>query len=313
MISGAICISHTPVMDRSRAAADVEREFEAAIDRANRMIELIAPDLAVLFFPDHFNGFFYDLLPQFCVGIRGNSVGDFGTVPGALNINESLANSCAVACIRQGIDMAVSYKFVVDHGAAQPLELLSRHLSNTPIIPVFINCAAPPLTSFARSRELGRVVGAWASNLDQRVLFVASGGLSHDPPLPSFAKAPPEVQARLIDGRNISHGGRAQRQQRVFSQIAPFVKGTSNLLQINESWDRALIDNVLSGNLDFADNWNDEEVTSTAGCGAHEVRTWLAALAAVQSDTQRYDAKLEFYNPIKEWLTGTAMLTALPK
>ena len=52
---------------------------------------------------------------------------------------------------------------------------------------------APPFTPIGRVRALGRAIGAWAANLDQKVLFIASGGLSHDPPVPRMAKATPRA------------------------------------------------------------------------------------------------------------------------
>lgn len=310
MIFGAVCISHTPLLDRSRADPAIEAEFGRGLRDAQKAIESWAPDFAVLFFPDHFNGFFYDLMPQFCVGMRGSSIGDFGTAPGTLSIREDLAMSCAQSCLRQGIDVAVSYRMSVDHGAAQPLELLTSERPLTSVVPIFINCAAPPRASFARVRALGDAVGKWAASLDQRVVFIASGGLSHDPPLPSIANASPEVEQRLIDGRGLNHAGRMQRQTRIFSQVPTYVSGAGPLRALNPDWDKTFLDGVLSGKLDLADDWDDDEITATAGCGAHEVRTWVAALGAMKAGGANYSGSLAFYNPIKEWLTGTAIAVA---
>ena len=310
MICGAVCISHTPLLDRSRAEPTVEAEFGRGLREAQKAIEAWAPDFAVLFFPDHFNGFFYDLMPQFCIGMRASSIGDFGTAPGKLSIGEDLAMSCAQSSLRAGIDVAVSYRMSVDHGAAQPLELLTSERPLANVVPIFINCAAPPRTSFARVRALGEAVGNWAAALDQRVVFIASGGLSHDPPLPSIANATPDIEQRLIDGRSLNHAGRMQRQTRIFSQVPSYVSGTSPLRALNPDWDRAFLNDVLAGKLDLADDWEDEKITATAGCGAHEVRTWVAALAAAKADGVPYNGSLIFYNPIKEWLTGTAIAVA---
>jgi len=305
MISGAICMSHTPLLDKARAEPDVERKFHGAVAEAAAMIAEWKPDLAVVFFPDHFNGFFYDLMPAFCVGVRAVSIGDFGTIPGALPVTEDLALDCANACLSCGVDIAVSYCMSVDHGCAQPIELLSAKFPLVNIVPVFVNCAAIPLPTFARAIALGAAVGSWAAAIDRRVLIIASGGLSHDPPLPSMEAATREQQSALVDNRNASHASRLARQNRIYAMRA------ADLRPINPSWDRALLAEFVKGDLSASELWTDAEVTRDAGRGGHEVRTWLAALAALKA-AGGYTASVGFYHPIDEWLTGTALLTAQP-
>ncbi|MGI8761542.1 MAG: hypothetical protein ACR2LF_09695 [Jatrophihabitantaceae bacterium] len=48
---------------------------------------------------------------------------------------------------------------------------------------MFINCVAQPLGPARRARLLGSIIGSAAANLDRRVLFLGSGGLSHGPPV----------------------------------------------------------------------------------------------------------------------------------
>jgi 2,3-dihydroxyphenylpropionate 1,2-dioxygenase (EC 1.13.11.16) len=74
------------------------------------------------------------------------------------------------------VDAAVSYRMQVDHGFAQPLELLLDGLGEKPVIPVFINSVAVPLPSFARARLLGEAIGRFARSTGKRVLFLGSGG-----------------------------------------------------------------------------------------------------------------------------------------
>jgi 2,3-dihydroxyphenylpropionate 1,2-dioxygenase len=308
MITGAVCISHTPLLDRARTDPAIEQAFHAAVASAAAQIADWTPDLTVIFFPDHFNGFFYDLMPPYCIGAAASSIGDYGSAPGALDVPEDLAVDCAKACLAAGVDAALSYRMRVDHGAAQPLELLSQALPLQRILPIFVNCAAPPLPRFERMRALGAAVGGWAAALRQRVLIVASGGLSHDPPLPSIAGAAPELRSALIDNRNLDHAGRMARQQRVYDARFAYVEGTSPLLPLDPAWDRMFLDRLVAGDLAVADSWSDAEVTRIGGRGGHEVRTWIAALSALG----RYRAEIAFYQPVKEWLTGTGLLIATP-
>ena len=71
-------------------------------------------------------------------------------------------------------------------------------------MPFFINSVAPPFTPVHRVRALGEAVGGYLSGLDKRVLLIGSGGLSHEPPVPTLETAPPHVVEGLIAGRHPS-------------------------------------------------------------------------------------------------------------
>lgn len=312
MLTGAICLSHSPLLERNRADREVEVRFNAALKSATKTIAAWEPDIVIVFYPDHFNGFFYDLMPSFCIGAVASSVGDYGSVPGPLDVPEDLALSMAQSCIADGVDVAVSYRMQVDHGAVQPVELLSGLHPLSRIIPVFVNSAAPPRPKFARVRALGEAIGRWAAGMDLRIALVASGGLSHDPPLPAMAGASPEVRAKLIDGRNASHMARLARQNRVYNAGHEYAAGTSPLLPLNPQWDMAFLEALRQGRLNVADAWTDEEITAAGGRGFHEVRSWVAALSALSAQGPS-QVSIDFYEPVQEWITGMAVISAEPK
>ena len=309
MIVGAVCMSHSPLMDRNRAKPDTEERFNAALKKAQKFAADLEPDLTVVLHPDHVNGFFYKLLPAFCVGIEGNSVGDFGTVAGKLDIPEDRAMDCAEYVLAEGVDTAISYRMEVDHGAVQPVELLSADRSLARMIPIFINCAIAPRPGFARVRALGEAVGKWAAACPERVLIIGSGGLSHDPPIPSLASAPPQVRQRLIEGGTMGHVQRMTRQNAVVGEGAKLVDGTSKLLPLNPEWDNMLLEAFKTGNISVLDETTDADLTATGGRGGHEVRAWVAALAAMGPN---YKSDVLFYETIGEWLTGMGIMTAKP-
>lgn len=159
MITGVVCMSHSPLLDRNRTDAGCEARFNAAIRSAEEFTATGEPELTIVFFPDHLSGFFYNMMPSFCVGAAGSSIGDYGTAPGQLDIPEDIAMDCAAACIADGVDVAVSLKMSVDHGAVQPIEMLSTQHALTRIIPIFINCAAAPRPTFGRVRAWGMLLG----------------------------------------------------------------------------------------------------------------------------------------------------------
>jgi len=309
MIVGAVCMSHSPLLDRNRAAPDAETRFNAALKKAQKFAADLEPDLTIVFHPDHVNGFFYKLLPAFCVGIEANSVGDFGTVAGKLDIPQDRAMDCAEHVLAEGVDTAISYRMEVDHGAVQPVELLSAERSLARMIPIFINCAIAPRPGFDRVRALGEAVGKWAAACPERVLIIGSGGLSHDPPIPSLATATPPVRQRLIEGGALGHDQRMNRQNSVSGEGAKIVNGTSKLLPLNPEWDNMLLDAFKTGNTSVLDETSDTELTATGGRGGHEVRAWVAALAAMGPE---YKSDVLFYEVIDEWLTGMGIMTAQP-
>lgn len=309
MLVGSVCMSHSPLIDRNRARPEVEKRFYEAVDKAARLVENLRPDVAVVLYPDHVNGFFYKMLPSFCVGIKGQSIGDFGTAAGELDIPEDRALDLTRALLDAGVDTALSYDIELDHGAIQPLEFLVKHHAVPQVIPVFVNCAMPPRPTFERVRKLGEAVGDWARAAPERVLVIGSGGLSHDPPIPGMATATPEVRAQLIQGRPLSHSQRMMRQNRVLEEGLAMTAGQSDLLALDPDWDRKVLDALLGGDLNVLDDSPDDEISATGGRGGHEIRSWFAAMAAMGAG---YSAEEVFYEPIPEWITGMGIMTARP-
>jgi len=181
------CLSHTPLIGHFDPTQDVLDEVAEVVRAARARIEAFNPELVVLFAPDHYNGFFYDVMPPFCLGMAAEAIGDFGSLAGTLSVPKELAEACAESVLTSGIDLAVSYRMQVDHGFAQPLEFLLGGLDKYPVLPVFVNCVAPPLPTFERVRLLGEAIGRFTRGLNKRVLFLGSGGLSHQPPVPELA------------------------------------------------------------------------------------------------------------------------------
>ena len=307
MIVGSVCVSHSPLRDRVRPEAACEEEFNAALSKAATLVAEQKPDIAVVFYPDHINGFFYKLLPPFCVGVEATSIGDYGTAAGKLDVPEARALDLASSALASGIDVAISHDMHVDHGAVQPLEWLSEQYPIPHVIPVFVNCAAPPLPSVARARALGEAVGDWAREAPERILIVGSGGLSHDPPMAELASAPVETRQRLISGTPLPHAQRFARQNRAQLEGSAMAVGQSALLPANAEWDRTVLDAVLAGDLSTIEGWSNESISKTGGRGGHEVRTWIAALAGLGAG---YAATELFYGTIKEWLTGMGIVWA---
>lgn len=311
MIAGAVCLSHSPMLDRNRADPAVEARFHAAAAEIGVLVETWRPDVTVVFYPDHFNGFTYGLMPAFCVGAAAESVGDYGSTPGVMEVPEDAAVDLARHVIGEGVDAALSYRMRLDHGAVQPVEMIAEGAEPGPVIPIFINCAADPRPGFARVRALGQAVGRWAEQADLRVLLVGSGGLSHDPPAATMKGAPAAVRERMIGSAPMTQAARFQRQKKVFAIGREFAAGAPVARALDPDWDRAFLEAMTDGRLNYCDHWSDVEVTETGGAGGHEVRCWLAAFSAL-STAGPYEGRTHFYEPVPEWLTGMAIASGRP-
>ena len=125
-------MSHSPLLEFNEAPADVEKAVKDAFSQARAFVADYDPELVVVFEPDHYNGFFYDIMPPFCIGFDALAVGDYGTerpldVPGA--IAEVLAQHVADA----GLHPAISRRMELDHGAVHPLEILLGDIAGRPL------------------------------------------------------------------------------------------------------------------------------------------------------------------------------------
>jgi 2,3-dihydroxyphenylpropionate 1,2-dioxygenase len=305
-------MSHSPLLNLPGPSQDLLEEIEGAIAQARDFVEDYDPELVVIFSPDHYNGFFYKVMPPFCIGMRANGVGDYGTHAGPLNVPGDLAGACATAVLDAGIDVAVSASMDVDHGTVQPLEKLFGEATARPVIPVFVNAIAVPLGPLHRCRALGAAIGTYLATLDKRVLLLGSGGLSHSPPVPTLATAPPAVLERIVDGRPMTSEQRQARQAAVIDAARDFAGGQSKLQPLNPAWDHRFLEIIDDGRLADLDHWSNSFVAYEGGSSAHEIRTWVSAFAALET-AGPYRTTVRYYKPAAELIAGFAIRTAVPK
>jgi 2,3-dihydroxyphenylpropionate 1,2-dioxygenase len=305
-------MSHSPLLNLPGPSPALLEDIETALAGARDFVREFDPDLVVIFAPDHYNGFFYRLMPPFCIGTAATGVGDYGTHAGPLTVPADIASACAASLWEAGVDVAVSSSMDVDHGTVQPLETLFGDAASVPVLPIFINSVATPLGPVKRSRALGAAVGEYLSTLDKRVLVVGSGGLSHDPPVPTLATAPPAALGRIVHGEPMSAEQRATRQSAVISAAQDFARGEGPLQPLNPDWDHALLELLDTNRVADVDGWSNTQIAAEGGNSAHEVRTWIAAYAAMGAQGA-YDTTLRYYRAAPELIAGFAVRTAVAR
>lgn len=312
------CLSHSPLIGTHNPPAEVDAAVQAAIEGCRAAVDRFAPDLVVLFAPDHFNGFFHDLMPPFCIGAKAQSVGDYGMPLGDLDVPADLAVGCVEAAWKAGVDLPLSYRMQLDHGFTQPLVLLGGALDRFPVLPVFVNAVGVPRPPMHRVRRLGEALGHFlaAAHDSRRILVVGSGGISHDPPVPSLAGAPPEVAERLIAGHFPSKEALTARATAVIGAAKEFTNGSplggGKLLPLNPDWDAEVLRLLGAADFDALDRFADDEITAKGGRGGHEIRAWVAAFACL-SAFGPYRSKVTYYRAIPEWISGFALMHAAPE
>ena len=305
-------MSHSPLLNLPGPSRDLLDDVDTAIAQAREFVCDYDPELVVIFSPDHYNGFFYKAMPPFCIGMRARGVGDYGTHLGPLDVPEGIAADCAEAILGSDVDIAVSASMDVDHGTMQPLEKLFGDARSRPVVPIFINAIATPLGPMRRCRALGSAVGNYLATLNKRVLLIGSGGLSHSPPVPTLATAGPAVLQRIVHGEPMTTEQRQARQAAVIEAAKNFAGGGSDLQPLNPAWDQHFLEIVDDGRLDELDQWSNSFVLDEGGGSAHEIRTWVAAFAALAT-AGPYRTAVRYYRPVAELIAGFAIRTAAPK
>ena len=312
-----ICASHSPLMEfASPQRAEQEINVRAAFEKMAAEVKAFDPTLIITFGPDHFNGFFYDLMPSFCVGIRATAAGDwnYGAENNNINVPEETALHLVRRVLDEGVDVAYSYRMQADHGVTQPLHFLcDGQLDRYPTIPVFINGAAAPMPTTKRTVALGRAIGQFIKSLNlenERVLILGTGGLSHDPPTPQMGSVPPEVEEFLIAGHNPSTEARHARQAKIIAVGQKLAAGdTSVAVPLNAVWDIALLETFKNADFAAIEAMTEAEIRRDGGRGGQEVRSWIAAFAAL-SELGEYHMTTQVYEAISEWIAGFGIVSA---
>jgi 2,3-dihydroxyphenylpropionate 1,2-dioxygenase len=303
-------MSHSPLLNLPGPSQELLDDIESGLAKARDFVAAYDPELVVIFSPDHYNGFFYRTMPPFCIGTSAQSVGDYGTHAGPLTVPQDIATCCAGAVLESGVDVAISASMDVDHGTVQPLQKLFGDATARPLIPIFINSVATPLGPLRRVRALGTAVGTYLATLGKRVLIIGSGGLSHDPPVPTLATAPPAALGRIVHGNPMTSEQREARQVAVIEAAREFAEGQGSLQPLNPDWDHAFLELLDTNRLAEVDGWSNSWIENEAGHSAHEIRTWVAAFAALAVHGP-YKTEHRFYRAAPELIAGFAIRTAV--
>jgi len=303
-------ISHTPLMGLNPIAAEVESELQAALAAARKQALEFAPELVILIAPDHYNGFFNELMPPFCIGTDARAVGDYLSPAGQLNVDAEAAVALATRLMDDDFDVAVSRRMQVDHGFAQALQILWGGLDTPPVVPIFLNAVAQPgIPRLRRCRALGEAIGRFLATERRRTLLIGSGGLSHEPPVPTLSHPDQAVRERITVRREPTAAEREAKTQRVMAAGRALAEGSSSMKPLNPDWDRRWMDALAKGGeaLEKLCSIGEDTIERDAGLSAHESKTWLVARSALSTD-RPLQCTFRHYQAIPEYIAGFGLM-----
>lgn len=304
---GWLGLSHTPLMGLNPVADAVRDELDGALARVRDAVRAFAPELVVLIGPDHYNGFFNEVMPPFCIGDDATAVGDYGTPAGRLNVDAGAAIRLATRLMDEDFDVAVSRRMRVDHGFSQALQMLWGGLDTPPVVPVFMNAVAQPgIPRLRRCRALGEAIGRFLDDEPRRALVIGSGGLSHEPPVPTLGHPDAAVRERITVRQSPTEAERDAKTRRVMAAGLALAAGDPAMKPLAPDWDRRWMDALAQGRLDALCALPEDGITRDAGLSAHESKTWLIARAAMPDAPLAVAAR--WYRDIPEWIAGYGVL-----
>jgi hypothetical protein len=208
-IVAAALTSHAPLITgRPEVSRPDQRDrLYAGFQELGRRFAAARPDVIVMFVNDHLQNFAYNNLPAFCVGLAesydapGPGSAKFMRIP-ARKVRgvPDWAMALLERGLAAGIDFAYSYEIESWDEVSVPLHFVDPD-GRVPIVPVYTNCAAPPLPTVRRCHEVGAFVGSFIRSrpATERVGVLATGGISHWVGTPETGRIHPEWDHWVLD------------------------------------------------------------------------------------------------------------------
>jgi len=204
LVYAGICC-HAPGITSRPEAADPKllAQLHAAFERQRKAIESANTDAIIVVSSEHFATFFMNNMPTFSIGLADSYEGPIEN-PDWLNIpyttvpaNPELSLKI-IQEVMKTVDVGYAQEWKFDHGMSVPLHFLTPNY-DIPIIPVNINCQAPPITPLHRAWELGKALRRAIDAVPERIALISTGGTSHWPCTPDSGKINLEWDKEFID------------------------------------------------------------------------------------------------------------------
>src|SRR5579862_640186 len=181
-IVGAFATVHAPQLF-TRPPSEVPEQIDAdiaAMRQMGRDLDESKPDAVIVLGSDHLETFFLSSVPTFAVIAGETSRAHFANKDYEMKVHLPLAEDIIDKLVRAEFDMAYSQDAILGHSFAAIYEWIIED-RGIPVVPIFINAYLPPLPSPQRCFALGKAIANVIASRPERVVIVASGGMSHYP------------------------------------------------------------------------------------------------------------------------------------
>lgn len=189
------------ILREPHAMPERSQQLNAAWDSMAEALAVAEPDAVVVVATDHYETFGLEHYPTFCLGVGDvhEGWGEFGNPDGSVRGDETVATELLAGLVDAGFDVSRSHEMPLDHSFMVPIVRLG--LTDTPVIPLFVNCNTPPLPSLRRCRDLGAAIGQVAQDLPSgsRLAVIGTGGVSHWVGLPQFGNINEDWDHHFLD------------------------------------------------------------------------------------------------------------------
>lgn len=200
MIVGAFACAHTPqLLARPQTEdRDLVLRVHAAFARVRRRLQELRADAIALVAGDHIEAFFLNAVPALAVYAGAECAGTFGHYRYRFPIHEPLARDIVEQGIERGFDLLYTQQAPLDYAFFVPLHFTMPEPA-VPIVPLHVNVYLPPQPTPRRCYEWGRALGEILGARPERVVLMASGGMSHFPGTDRYASPDFEWDRRILE------------------------------------------------------------------------------------------------------------------
>lgn len=204
LVYAGICC-HAPGITSRGHLADPQQyqRLEAAFERQRQAIRDAGAEVLVIVSSEHFANFFMNNMPAYSIGMADfydTPIEDPNWLKTALTKvpGDPALSLRLIEEVLQTSDVAYAQEWKFDHGIAVPLHFLTPDY-DIPVVPVNINCQAPPLTPLRRTWEFGRALRRAIDKAPERIALISTGGTSHWPCTPDTGKINFEWDRQFLD------------------------------------------------------------------------------------------------------------------
>ncbi|MBI3092041.1 MAG: hypothetical protein HYY96_15385 [Candidatus Tectomicrobia bacterium] len=192
-----IALAHAPGLTGwlDQAPQDQQQRLRDGYQEMGRIVRAAKPDTIIGLANDHILNFQFDNPPNFCIGTADIWHGPAPWFKDWLNVpdytvkgNRDLAHTLVREGDRAGVRFAYSDSLLFDDNWSVPLFYLTPD-HDVPLVPIHMNCILPPLPTPAECFRVGEVIAEIVRTrrpARERIILMATGGLSHDPGGPAY-------------------------------------------------------------------------------------------------------------------------------